>query len=316
MGKRAIACPVLCEPDEKWQAEGRAVGMSTRDGRLSVQNGFLSWCMVSTPGKTPANCLNCGHCLTPEQKFCSQCGQQASIGRITLHEVWHDIIHYFTHADKGIFHLLAALAKRPGMVAKEYMEGRRKAYFKPINFFLIVAGILVIMTSTFYRTTHDSANQIRAAAARVQDPAMAQKLLQMADRAEKVNLVVGKYSNVINMMATPLFAFFLWLFYKKGRYSYMEHLVANLFFVPFIMLFYALLFVPLLSVAGTGPAMYILLSVFFLFDIIYRGIAYYGFMGRKGALYRVKAFGASLLTMLIWLGITYFGIRYYITHGF
>lgn len=296
---------------------GKSALSGSATSRLKKGKWLLSCCMVSAPGKTqPTNCLNCGSLLAPDHRFCSRCGQKSSTDRITLHEVWHDIVHYFTHADKGIFHLLGALARRPGIVAKEYIEGRRKAYFKPINFFLIVAAILVFMTSNFYHTTDESAKRIRAYAASKQVIEQKQQLLQMADRAEKLNRVVGKYSNVINMLATPLFAFFMWLFYRKDRYTYMEHLVANLYIVPFIMLFYAVLFVPLLSIAGAGLPMYILLTVFFLFDVIYRATAYYQFAGKRGAKYRWKAYGVSLLAMLIWISITYFGIRYYITYGF
>ncbi|HRD56577.1 MAG TPA: hypothetical protein PK504_00945 [Ferruginibacter sp.] len=67
-------------------------------------------------------CQNCNNEFNGE--FCNQCGQKI-VHRITMPHLWHDLIHAFTHADKGFFHLLIALFKKPGAVAREYiLEGK------------------------------------------------------------------------------------------------------------------------------------------------------------------------------------------------
>src|SRR5688572_5577066 len=98
----------------------------------------------------PTNCLNCGSGLGTANKFCASCGQKANTHRLSFHDLGHDALHYITHADKGIFHLIKELARRPGTVAREYIDGKRAKYFKPINLFLIVGTILVFMTTTFH----------------------------------------------------------------------------------------------------------------------------------------------------------------------
>lgn len=102
------------------------------------------------------NCLNCGSAFTPDAKYCAACGQKAATHRMHFHDIWHDLIHYFTHADKGIFHLLKDLATKPGLVAREFVEGKRQKYFRPLNFFLIVAGLVVFMTSMLGKSTASS----------------------------------------------------------------------------------------------------------------------------------------------------------------
>ncbi len=62
----------------------------------------------------------------------------------------YDTPHYIIHADKSIFHLVGELALRPGAVAREYVEGRRAKYFKPVSFFLIVGTLIVFMATTFH----------------------------------------------------------------------------------------------------------------------------------------------------------------------
>ena len=262
----------------------------------------------------PTNCLNCGIALHHEEQFCGRCGQKAIVHRLSFHELWHDAVHYFTHADKGIFQLLKKLATHPGVVAREYVEGKRKKYFKPLNFWLIVAGIVVFMTSFFYEPNDKRSRQLEYAASVAKNLEQKKYLLAIAGRTKQVSRVTGKYSNVINMLATPVFTFFFWLFYYRGRYNYIEHLVANMYFVGFMMLFYALLVVPLNHFA---PKLnFVVLGCFFLFEIIYRGFAYQQFMNKNGAWPTIKAYGTSFLLTVLWVGATMLIVFTYIRTGF
>lgn len=251
----------------------------------------------------PANCLNCSQPLDQQAAYCPACGQKTAIHRISFHELWHDVVHYFTHADKGIFHLFFQLAKQPGVAAREYIQGKRSKYFKPLNFWLIVAGLLVFVTGIFYKPNDKRSQAMEQAAQRIQDPVKKQQLLAMATRTRTVSKITGKYSNVINMIATPLLTVFFWLIYSKGKYNYTEHLVANMYFVGFIMIFYALVFFPLQSIVPPSASL-VILGSFFLFEIIYRGRAYYQFMDKKGTGPMIKAYLTSLLLSVIWAGLT------------
>ncbi len=261
----------------------------------------------------PTNCLNCGNPLQAREQYCSQCGQKATIHRLRFHDLWHDAIHYFTHADKGIFHLFKELAIRPGVVAREYVTGKRKKYFKPFNFFLIVAGIVVFMTGTFYKEDSTRLKQVEQGALYAKDPAMRKYLGELAVRMKQVNKITGKYSNVINMLATPLFSFILWLFFIRARYNYVEHLVANMYFTPFALLFYALLFVPLRRLPVNE---WLILAPYFVFETVYRCVAYYQFINKKGWLPALKVVGVTLLTQTLWFMGTYYLIVTYIRTGF
>ena len=95
------------------------------------------------------NCLNCEENLEVSAKFCPQCGQKTSTHRLTIAHILHDGLHALTHADKGIFHLLKDLAVKPGIVAREYIAGKRKRYFNPFTFFLIMMGLFVVSASYF-----------------------------------------------------------------------------------------------------------------------------------------------------------------------
>ncbi len=60
---------------------------------------------------------------------------------MTLRDIGHDLAHAITHADHSIFALIRALVTRPGVVAHEYTEGKRKRHFGPFAFLLITVGL-------------------------------------------------------------------------------------------------------------------------------------------------------------------------------
>jgi hypothetical protein len=264
----------------------------------------------------PTNCLNCGSNLGSGYKFCATCGQKAATHRLNFHEIVHDALHYITHADKGIFHLVGQLARRPGTVAREYIDGKRTKYFKPVNFFLIVGTLLVFMATTFHLADETNVIRMEAVAARTKDPALQKQLYGIAKRVRNVSHYTGRYSNVVNMLATPLFAFIFWLFYKKERYSYIEHLVATMFILSFSMLCYSLLLVPWQSKLTTSGLSWMFMIVYFTFEMLYRSFAYYHFIGKKGFWAYLKALSVSLLIVLIWVGGCYLLIDQYIKTGF
>jgi hypothetical protein len=46
------------------------------------------------------------------------------IHRLTFTHILHEFFHAFTHADKGIFHLLNGLVAKPGTMEREKVEGK------------------------------------------------------------------------------------------------------------------------------------------------------------------------------------------------
>lgn len=259
-------------------------------------------------------CLNCSTVNSPDNKFCGQCGQKMEIHRISAHEIMHDVVHYFTHADKGIFFLLKKLATAPGVTAREYLAGKRTQYFKPLNFLLIVAALTVFMTSLLSGGNQRPSN--RGGSSRQATTILTEEQKKAyAARYANVNKITTKYTNIIQVLATPLITFFVFLFYLKGPYRYLEHLVANMYFVGAIMIFYSLIIVPLTHFSKSSQIGQMLLGIFFLFEIIYRGIAYYQLMNRKGGRYRIKAFAVSFLASMLWAAVSYTLIANYIRNG-
>ncbi len=89
-------------------------------------------------------CKNCANHF--KGKFCPNCSQKASTGRLKVSNVLEELWHNFTHTDKSVVGLIASLFKNPGLVIREYIDGKRKKYFNPYTFFLVSGGILIFFT--------------------------------------------------------------------------------------------------------------------------------------------------------------------------
>lgn len=239
------------------------------------------------------------------------------VHRLSMHDVSHDLMHYFTHADKGIFSLLWQLISRPGLVAREYVEGKRKKYFSPLNFFLIVAGVYVFMVNVLNSDTkgaYTSEKQM-AQVEQIKDPEKKKHVLAIFERRTKSITFFNKYANFVAMFATPFITILLWLFYKTDRYNYTEHLVANLYFSGFCVLVFAVVFGPLEKMFHLSSANGLLL-LYFVFEVGYRSISYYNFMNKGTKASAVKAFFVCFSALLVWVVFSGMISYLYIRYGF
>jgi hypothetical protein len=70
--------------------------------------------------------IDCKNCETVfEGRFCPQCGQKATTGRLTVGHVLEEGWHSVTHTDKSFLSLLGAMIRQPGLVINEFITGKR-----------------------------------------------------------------------------------------------------------------------------------------------------------------------------------------------
>ncbi|HUR10296.1 MAG TPA: DUF3667 domain-containing protein [Flavitalea sp.] len=251
-------------------------------------------------------CLNCSTPLTREANFCIHCGQSANVHRLTLHDILHDTFHFFTHADKGFLQLLKALILKNGQIARDYIEGKRKKYFPPINFYLIVAAIFVLVINLLI--PHNRVQRDNHISREIPEN------IYEVRRTEAVAFI-NKYSNFVAMIAVPLITVIFRLFYWKGRFNYTEHLIANLYMNGFTNLVYVLLIVPL-SILIDVKNSYVSLGFLLLYQVAYDSIFYYRFMGRNSGWAYFKALMVSVTAVVFWFVLSGFLVGVYIATGF
>ncbi|MEO6638352.1 MAG: DUF3667 domain-containing protein [Ginsengibacter sp.] len=150
-------------------------------------------------------CKTCHH--IGEGKYCSFCGEIFQPARITIHSVLHEVLHTFTHADKGFLFTLKNLALHPGTMQRNYLAGERKNVQKPFSLFFICASVTAI-------------------------------ILHFVNGAPSENFshydVVKEhfyksYYVILQCLMLPAYAFITWIIFKNKKLNYAEALVLMIY---------------------------------------------------------------------------------------
>ncbi|HKS28246.1 MAG TPA: DUF3667 domain-containing protein [Pyrinomonadaceae bacterium] len=176
-------------------------------------------------------CLNCGAPLSGE--YCHRCGQK----RIHKHEfsVKHffgHLLHEITHLDSNkILKTLRDLVFKPGLLAEEYLAGRKGRYINPIRVYLTFSAIYFLFAwgalLDFRGVPRESFRPARVVAIakkkNVDPQVVVDKIFQKAE----------KYSAALRFASVLVSGLFLSVLYFGMKKYYVEHLIFSLYFYSF-----------------------------------------------------------------------------------
>lgn len=94
---------------------------------------------------TQGICKNCQ--ATIQGNFCQECGQRKGIHKITFQETFQDFVDMVFSVNAPLVRTMKGLLYNPGRLFREYVSGRRKAYYKPVAFFIITTIVYIIFRS-------------------------------------------------------------------------------------------------------------------------------------------------------------------------
>lgn len=189
-----------------------------------------------------------------------------------MRDIGHDLVHAITHADHSVFALVRALLTRPGRVACDYTEGKRKRHFGPFAFLLIAVGlasaiILVSGVQWFTPFHRDAAGE-----------------------------ALQRHVNLVILVQAPLLAVFCALLFRGDGRNFAEHLVLAAYTSGFHALFLALIETPLLALTHADTANPWLAAGYFGVWILYFAFASSQFYRGNRLWSFVRAMGAAILS--------------------
>lgn len=82
-------------------------------------------------------CKNCGTRL--EGPYCYACGQKYIEHKHSFFQLLFHFVSDFIHFDAQLFTTLKPLFTKPGLVAKDYVEGKRKRHLDPFRMYIFVS---------------------------------------------------------------------------------------------------------------------------------------------------------------------------------
>ena len=97
-------------------------------------------------------CINCETSLDISEKYCHHCGQLNSTKKLTIKDFIEEFFANFYAYDSRLRNSIISIFTKPGVLAREFNEGKRHTYANPFRLFLSVSIILFI---TFNLTEGD-----------------------------------------------------------------------------------------------------------------------------------------------------------------
>lgn len=153
--------------------------------------------------------------------FCPACGQRASVRRIDFRSLLKDVPPAVFQVDRGFAFNVVQLFKRPGYAIRDYLEGKRKPFFNPLSYMLVVLATMLIAMNLlrvhYYDPVQDAWMRPDQAAA-----------WQAYDASQQAWIHLYKYYIPFYLPWMALI-FYGWLRLMRERYSYWESVVISLF---------------------------------------------------------------------------------------
>ena len=89
-------------------------------------------------------CLNCESAIAATARFCPHCSQRTDTARLSFADMTRDLMHAFVNVERGPLMFAWALLTRPGRIAREYIEGRRRRYYGPFATLAVLVGFAAL----------------------------------------------------------------------------------------------------------------------------------------------------------------------------
>ncbi len=164
-------------------------------------------------------CKNCNHSF--EGSYCSQCGQRATNGRIYIKDLREDFLNNVLSLEGPLPQTIWALMRAPGQLVQTYISGRRRHYYQPVKYFILMLTLHLVVTGLL------GYNPVKSQiAANGQDLAHAEAAVSV-----QAGYFMSKHINLFLPVYILLLSGFSCLFFRKSPYNYPEFMTFFFFVI-------------------------------------------------------------------------------------
>ncbi len=164
-------------------------------------------------------CRNCESAI--KGNYCNNCGQRTSINKVTFKETFQDFMDAVFSVSSPLLLTLKLLIVNPGKLFREYLNGKRKAYYKPVPFFVLTTIIYMLIRAFLNYNPMESIVAIESTKT-------SQNLVNSA--------AIYMAKNINSILFTFVLSFALVVksfFFKKYRFA--EYLAVSFYIIGFYM---------------------------------------------------------------------------------
>ncbi|PIQ49289.1 MAG: hypothetical protein COW03_05690 [Cytophagales bacterium CG12_big_fil_rev_8_21_14_0_65_40_12] len=268
------------------------------------------------------HCRNCGGKLQGE--YCHVCGEKVLKPEDKAFSRWlKDVLTNLVQFDGKFFKSLVALSSKPGVLAEDYFQGKRKPYLKIINLFFI-ANLLYFVLPSFdtFKTNLEFQMNSQVYSGYVTESVEKYLLSNDLDIEEfriLFNTKTAEVSKLILVALAPFLGFLIFLLHRKKLYLTDGFNLALQFWAAYILLYlipFSLIIYSANSWFGDVPFMRLVNSDFFLsmIALVFSAIYFWHmlkWLSDKITLRIIKIF--LLLLSFVPIIIVYRALLFYIT---
>ena len=159
----------------------------------------------------------------------------APLSRITFRHLGIELLERF-NLEKGLLFTIREFLLRPGRATRNYLftEDRPK-FTNPLSLLLFTAAIAAFLLiqfgweDSYFQDTFEQGLK-QGYESRSGKELEAQNLpFSMEEAQLKINYIYTKYFNLLLVAILPILGLFTFLFFRKDRFFYAEHLVLNMY---------------------------------------------------------------------------------------
>lgn len=204
-------------------------------------------------------CLNCDTELVGN--YCHNCGQQKLSPGLSVKNSWDEYFHKSIYWESSFSYTVRDLFLAPGDFVRNFINGKRKDYVKPVGFFLMTVSFFILMFH-FFSEGHFSYMKPVFIGADTQE--MIDSKVSISDFQK---LLVSRL-NYLMFLLPPILAFLHMLVFRNKEVQYGERLA----FYLYILGFGALVSVIFLPLSLITPVMWNLrflpLSIYYIYAVV------------------------------------------------
>jgi hypothetical protein len=157
-------------------------------------------------------CLNCNYSF--KGKYCPNCGQKATVKRLTATALFADVIHFFTHFEKGFLFTTWGFFIKPGISSLNYISGKRKKYQTPVSYFLILTGLYILLHNAIVNHFHYQVSG---------------EVITEIDKTGQANILLQKHFTLFIIPAVFCSALSTYFILAKSKYNFIELTALSLY---------------------------------------------------------------------------------------
>jgi Protein of unknown function (DUF3667) len=166
----------------------------------------------------------CRNCENPiNNNFCSTCGEQ-QYRRIVMKDVIGDFLSNLLAVEGPILRTVKDLTIRPGKMINDYLNGNRKVYYKPFQYYILATTVYFIF---FYMWGDEMMSMISDMGASANTYGTSKEINAFQVEMEKFQTENMKF---FTFLQVPIYSWLIWLFFrKKSEHSFTETFVTSLY---------------------------------------------------------------------------------------